>query len=282
MACPRRAGFVTLLTGPRLNPHGNKFMISRILALFVLIVVLSAPSYAVADDSDKPQYYELRIYTTKSQAQQLLVNDYWQNAAIPAYNRLGIQPVGVFTELADSETNKIYVLIPCDSLATFDSIPAKLGADDTYQRAAAAFLSAPKSNPAYERFSSSLLVAFNGMKHLALPLPDHKPNVFELRTYISSSENKGLSKIKMFESGEITLMKEVGLAPIFYSRTLVGPQMPSLVYLTSGENLEAHNQHWKAFSSAPVWKQLQADPQYKDNVSAIVKILLKRTPASQI
>jgi hypothetical protein len=195
---------------------------------------------------------------------------------------MGIQPVGVFTETNDSATNGIYVLIPCDSLEVFGEIPMRLAADTVYQQAAAEFLDAPKSAPAYERFSSSLLVAFNGMKHLVVPPAGHQPNIFELRTYISSSDDKGLSKIKMFESGEITLMKNVGLAPIFYGRTVTGPQMPSLVYLTCGENPDAHKAHWQAFSDAPIWKALQADPQYKDNVSSIIRILLKRTSASQI
>src|ERR1039458_6817542 len=74
----------------------------------------SAPPAAA--DSAKPQYYELRVYSTQSESQQKAVSDYWQHAAVPAYNRMGIQPVGVFTEMQDSATNKIYVLIPCDSL----------------------------------------------------------------------------------------------------------------------------------------------------------------------
>lgn len=254
----------------------------RSLALLVVVAVIGNPFHATAADPDTPQYYELRIYSTKSVEQQQRVNDYWQNAAVPAYNRMGIQPIGVFTELQDSVTNKIYVLIPCDSLDIFSAIPAKLATDIAYQQTAHDFLSAPTSNPDYERFESSLLVAFDGMKHLAVPPPEKKPNVFELRTYMSSSENKGLNKIQMFESGEITLMKEIGLAPIFYGRTLIGPHMPCLVYLTSGVNMEEHSQHWDKFSSAPVWKNLQNDPQYKNNVSGIIKILLKRTAASQI
>lgn len=258
-------------------------MILRILfALVAALAMIGNPSRAAAADSDKPQYYELRVYATKSEAQQKRINDYWQNAAVPAYNRMGIQPIGVFTELRDSETNKIYVLIPCDSLEIFAAIPARLGADETYQRAAADFLSAPKSDPAYDHFESSLLVAFNGMKHMALPPPDHRPNVFELRTYLSPSENKSLNKMQMFESGEIPLMKAVGLAPIFYSRTLVGPRLPSLVYMTCGEDLAAHKEHWRGFNNAPAWKQLLADPQYKDNMNGAISILLKRTPASQL
>ena len=57
------------------------------------------------------------------------------------------------------------------------------------------------------------------MKHFAAPPADKKPKIFELRTYMSPSEGKGLNKVQMFNSGEIPLMKEVGLAPVFYGRT---------------------------------------------------------------
>src|SRR5208282_5744658 len=182
-----------------------------------------------------------------------------------------------FTELQDSATNSIYVLIPCDSAEIFAAIPARLAADAEYQKAAAGYLAAPKSDPAYERFESSLLVAFDGMKHLTAPPADKKPNVFELRTYLSPSEAKGLNKIHMFESGEIDVMKEVGLAPVFYGRMVTGSHMPCLVYMTCGENLDEHQKHWQAFSAAPVWISLKNDPQYQDNMIGMIKVMLKRT-----
>jgi len=238
--------------------------------------------HVVAADSEQPQYYELRIYTTTSEEQRQWINDYWQNAGVPAYNRMGIQPIGVFTELADSATNHIYVVIPCDSLKIFAAIPDKLAADTNYQQAAAGYLSVTKKNAAYERFETSLLVAFDGQKHMVVLPPDQKPNIFELRTYLSPSEGKGLNKVQMFNSGEIPLMKQVHLGPIFFGRTIAGTKMPCLNYLLSDESLEAHKQHWQEFNDSPIWKNLQADPQYKDNVSAGVSIMLKRTPASQI
>lgn len=262
-------------------------MITRSLfpVVFAIATVFSwsgnlAP--AIASGLESPQYYELRVYTTQSEAQQKRINDYWQSAGVPAYNRMGIQPIGVFTELEDSATNHIYVLIPCDSLEVFQAIPAKLTADADYQKAAAEYLSALKSDPAYERFESSLLVAFDGMKHLVVAPADKKPNIFELRTYMSSSEGKGLNKVQMFNSGEIPVMQEVGLAPVFYGRTLIGAKMPCLTYMLSGESLEAHKKHWQGFSSNPVWKKLNSDPQFQDNVSGIISIMLKRTSASQI
>jgi hypothetical protein len=145
-------------------------------------------------------------------------------------------------------------------------------------------MSRPKSSPAFERIQSSLNVAFESMKKLAPPpsAPDKSPWIFELRTYESPSESKGINKVQMFNSGEVPLMQEVGLSPVFFAQTLVGPQMPNLVYMVSGPNMEEHKKHWKGFSDAPTWKSLSGDPQYKDNVSRVISIFLKRTAASQI
>jgi hypothetical protein len=238
----------------------------------------------LAADTGQPQYYELRVYSTKSEEQQKLVSDYWQNAAVPAYNRMGIQPVGVFTELEASPTNKVYVLIPCDSLDVFAAIPARLASDAAYQAAAADYMARPKSSPAFERIESSLNVAFDSMKKLAAPpsAADKRPWIFELRTYQSPSESKGINKVQMFNSGEVSLMQEVGLCPVFFAQTVVGSQMPNLVYMVSGQNMEEHKKHWKVFMDAPVWKKLSGDPQYKDTVSRVINIFLKRTAASQI
>jgi NIPSNAP len=256
------------------------------VAVAVLGVTLGITSHAMAADADKPQYYELRVYSTKSEKQQKLVSDYWQNAAVPAYNRMGIQPIGVFTEVKDSPTNKIYVLIPYESLDVFASVPAKLAADGTYQSAAAEYLNASKFDPAFDRIESSLHVAFEGMKKLALPpsSAEKKPWIFELRTYLSPSEGKGDNKVKMFNSGEITLMQEVGMCPVFFAQTVAGPHMPNLVYMVSGEDADEHKKHWQGFINSPVWKKLSSDPYYKDNMTdkGIINVFLKRTPASQI
>jgi len=129
-------------------------------------------------------------------------------------------------------------------------------------------------------------VAFEGMKKMAVPpsSAEKKPWIFELRTYLSPSESKGDNKVKMFNSGEITLMQEVGLSPVFFAQTLSGPHMPNLVYMVSGENPDEHKKHWQSFINSPVWKMLSSDPQYKDNMidKGVINVFLKRTPASQI
>jgi hypothetical protein len=252
--------------------------------LFVAFLLGPVAGSHAADSNARRQYYELRVYTTKSEKQQDLVSEYWQNAAVPAYNKMGIQPIGVFTELQDSPTNKIYVLIPFDSIETFSVVPAKLASDEVYQKAAVEFMDVPKSDPAYARFESSLLIAMAGMPKLALPpsSAERKPWIFELRTYLSHNERKGNNKVDMFNAGEIAVMQEVGLSPVFFAQTVLGTQMPNLVYMVSAENMDEHKKHWKGFGPSALWKKLVSDPQYKDNVSGSMNVFLKRTAASQI
>ncbi len=249
-----------------------------------LMALLGLLPLAPTARAAQPEYYELRVYTTQTARQQKLVTDYWQDAAVPAYNRMGIRAVGVFTELEDSATNKIYVLIPYKTAGFITEVPGRLASDSAYQKASAEFMAVPKSDPAYTRFESSLLVAFESMKKLAVPgaTAEKKPWVYELRTYQSHNENKGISKVQMFNSGEVPIMQEVGLSPVFFAQAIVGSQMPCLIYMVSGENREEHKKHWKGFFDAPGWKKLSGDPQYKDNVSKVVSVFLKRTAASQI
>ena len=145
-------------------------------------------------------------------------------------------------------------------------------------------MSVPKNDTAYVRFDSSLLLAMEGMKRLELPpsSAEKKPWIFELRTYTSHNEAKGINKVEMFNSGEIPVMKEVGLSPVFFAQSILGTQLPNLTYMVSGENMEEHKKHWGGFGPNAVWQKLSKDPQYKDNVSKIINIFLKRTAASQI
>jgi hypothetical protein len=254
------------------------------VSLAGLAPAVTATAKAAENDGAKSQFYELRVYSLKTEEQQKLIGDYWRDAAIPALNRLGVKPVGAFVELENPEVTKIWVLIPYDSLEVFASVPAGLAADAEYQRAGAPYLEAPKSAPAYDRFESNLLVAFDGMKKLEVPVPPSpdKPRVFELRTYQSRSEGRAVNKVLMFNRGEIPTMREVNLGPVFFAESLVGTGMPNLIYMVSSENMEEHKKHWAGFFNAPTWNKLKDDPQYKDNVSKVISTFLKRTSYSQI
>ena len=230
------------------------------------------------------EYYELRAYRLKPGANHNLLDGFLEKLAIPAWNRLGSKPVGVFVEKQPTEKPAVFVLIPYPSLEALGTAAAQFKSLVEAQGAVSEYLQAPKDNPAFDRIDSWLMLAFAGMPKLELPAycQARKPRLFELRTYESFSEAKALKKIEMFNSGEIATMREVGLAPVFYGQALVGPSLPHLTYMTSAENEEAHKQHWDAFGKHPVWNKLKNDPQYADTVSKISKWILEPTSYSQI
>jgi len=230
------------------------------------------------------EYYELRVYRLKSGADHALLDAYVEQAAIPALNRLGVKPVGVFTEIDPKDGPALYVLRTYPSLEVFAAATVRLGADPEYQKAGAEYLNSPKTKPALERIDSWLMLAFAGLPKLELPAycREKQPRMFEIRTYESYSELKALKKVEMFNAGEIDLMREVGLGPIFYGQVLIGSSLPHLVYMVSAENQEAHKKHWGAFGAHPTWDKLKNDPQYADTVSKIVNRFLVPTAYSQI
>jgi hypothetical protein len=228
------------------------------------------------------EFYELRTYLLQNDAQQKIVEDYLQNAAIPALNRLGSNPIGVFTALRPTDQTQLFVLIPYSSLDDYLKIQTKLAEDAEYIQKSAAYINAPLNAPAYQRIESSLLQAFTHMPKIEAP--EHKPRIFELRRYESPTEYAGKKKIDMFnKGGEIGIFKRIGCRPVFYGETLIGNFRPNLTYMLTFDDMDAHDRLWKAFGSDPEWNKLKTMPEYPDAlVSHITSTFLMPVSYSQI
>ena len=234
------------------------------------------------------EYIELRLYLLESPQKQKALLDFFGEAFVPALNRLGIAPVGVFTVLPQEgssiteETPNVYVVLPHKSIESAVTTSARLMADQEYLKAGAAVLDAPKSEPAYTRIESSLLIAFDEMPRLEAPVKQES-RLFQLRIYESHSAKMGQRKVEMFNSGgEIAIFRRTGLLPVFFGQSLVGDKLPNLTYMVGFEDMEANEAAWAAFRADPGWLKLRADPYYKDTVSNITNIFLRPAPCSQI
>jgi len=107
--------------------------------------------------------------------------------------------------------------------------------------------------------------------------------VYELRSYEGPSEKYYKNKVRMFnQGGEISLFARLGFNGVFYSEVLVGSKMPNLMYMTSFNNMQSRDEHWKAFGDDPEWKTLSAKPEYQHNVSHADIIFLRPTEFSEL
>jgi len=240
-----------------------------------------------ASESLTPSLYTWRQYILRTGTQPKRLADFLQNAAIPALNRLGHRPIGVFEVLTGLPTPTVFVMTPFDSVASLLSLEERLDKDQEFASAAASYTGATATDPVYVRQEVSLLSAFPKFPRIEVPAAtaSNGPRLFELRTYESPSEHAHRAKVKMFEEmGEIDIFRKSGLTPVFFSRTLAGPRMPSLVYMLVHENLASRDKSWGAFRDNPDWKKLSATAGYTDPeiVSNITTVLLRPAAYSQI
>jgi hypothetical protein len=246
-----------------------------------------APSES-ASAAKSTEYYELRRYHLRRGPQTKVVDDYWRLAALPAVQRAGVGPVGVFTVMIGPDSPSLYVLLVHPTLETFASLPSRLAADTEYQRAGATYLNAAATDPAFVRLNSSLLRAFEGLPRLELPFGGgengKKPRIFELRTYESHSEKAGKKKIEIFNSAEIAIFRRSGMHPVFFGEAVVGSNLPNLTYMLVYENMSAHDAQWSAFGADPEWRKLSTTPGNTDPeiVANISNTYLRPAAYSQI
>ncbi len=267
----------------------RKFLATS-LAASALAVTAPAEALEAAQGSmgsaKSREFYQLRRYHINAGPQRKLCDDYFRDALIPALNRLSISPVGVFDLSIGPDTPTIYVLMPGMSAEMVATVESRLNQDAEYTKAAAAFLTAPAKEPAFDRMESTFLQAFEKWPSLILPkaTATHGSRVFELRIYEGATDQDHRRKVEMMQSGEADIFAKNGFEQIFYSETLIGPRLPSLTYMLCFDSLATRDKQWAAFRASDDWKSYSTQPKYafEPIVSNITNLILTPTAYSQI
>ncbi|MGC8639506.1 MAG: NIPSNAP family protein [Isosphaeraceae bacterium] len=232
--------------------------------------------------SEDRELYELRRYAIATEEQKHGLDAFLKDAAIPAWNRIGVSPVGVF--YPEKDLSPVYVLLRHHSAESMLHNTHKLLSDAEYLNKGAKFLNAPADKPAFQRMESGLFLAFKGMPELATPVKS-PGRVFQLRTYESPSVKTGQKKIEMFnDAGEIAIFRRVGLHAVFFGEALVGAKMPNLTYMLVFESPDELKANWSKFGSDPGWRKLRTMAEYSDKaiLCGITNLILKPADYSQI
>jgi hypothetical protein len=231
-------------------------------------------------------YYNIKVYNISSKAQEAKVDAYLKDVYIPALHRAGITQVGVFKPIEQDTIwggKVIFVFMPLRSVDQFLQLPVVLNNDKVYIEAAKSFTDAPYNNPPYLRLENILLKAFINMPHFRAPKYTTKPSerIYELRSYESATEAKGVKKIEMFnQGGEVALFEKLGFNAAFYGEVVIGSHQPNLMYMTTFETRESREAHWAKFRDHPDWKTLSGMEEYKNTVSKNTTILTHPTDYS--
>lgn len=244
------------------------------------LATAASSAHAAAPAGAGRQIYEWRTYRLTDTSKQARVNDYLESAAVPAWKRLGLGPVGVFTEIGPDATPSMHVLLTYPTVAAVASAREQLEAEAGYQKAAATYLAAKKDDPAFDRIESTLLLAFAG--HPQITPPKQQPRVLELRTYENFSEDRARAKVEMFDDGEIGIFPKCGFENVFFGESLIGPALPNLKYMLACPDMAANEAGWKTFIASPDFLRMKDDLKYADTEPKITKLYLAPTDYSQV
>jgi hypothetical protein len=251
---------------------------------------LSASKHlGAAGDTSGKQLIELRTYHLASPQKQQAYEAFLAEAAVPACNRAGVEPVGAFKLLAkDNPTLKmeadgtdLYLLLPHKSPESV-LLESRLSEDEAFQKAGQAVLNAAKGDPAFTRYESTLMLAFDQFPRVEVP-SKAAGRLLQLRIYESPNQERAKKKIHMFnEGGEIAIFKRCGMNPVFFGEAIVGSKLPNLTYMLGFDDEAAMKKGWDAFRADPEWQKLSKDAAYKDTVSNITNLVLRPAGGSQV
>lgn len=226
------------------------------------------------------QFLELREYSLIARSAVRSLDPYLEEALVPALNRLGLEPIGVFHPMFGSSSATVHLLIPHNSIESVLSLNEKLLDDTRFTKAASSLLQASSEHAGYVRMKTSLMQAFEGMPKVKAP--PKQPRIFEMRRYESHNIKAGKLKVEQFNSGEIDIFLQVGLTPVFFGETTIGNHMPNLTYMVTFKDMAERDAKWAKFRIDPDWKEMSAIAKYKDTVSNVNITILRPAGYSQI
>ncbi len=254
------------------------------LIFLIIAAVMLLPAGGCRENTPR-MFYEIKIYDVSGPGQAERTEIYISGTLKPVLRRLGIEGVGVFkpVEADTADAGKyVYVFIPYETADKYFSMKEVLEKDTDYQKRAGDFLNASPDDPPFQRYESILLKAFEGMPRFRIPsfTTDRSERVYELRSYESATEQKAVKKIDMFNNGEIALFEKLGFNAVFYGQVLAGSHMPNLMYMTTFQNMESHDEKWEEFRNDPDWIRMRDMEEYRNTVSKNTQYLLYPTSYS--
>jgi hypothetical protein len=247
--------------------------------LTVFLILIGTTSNATINQNNPRDYYVIQIYHCTDKSQISNIDAYLKSTYLPHLHAAGISKVGVFEPIDNdsAKDKRLMVWFPLQSINDLDKLDQLVEAIDPLGNNPLIHLENADSSLPYSRIETILTKAFKNQAQFVTSsdLVKSADRIYEFRSYEGPTEDMYLRKQHMFNEGnEIELFKKLNFNAIFYSKVIAGSRIPNLIYMTSFNNLEDRNAHWKTFGEDPTWKYISNLPQYLKTVSKADIILM--------
>lgn len=231
-----------------------------------------------AADGRKTRYYVFKFYHLRHSTQLARIHEFVTKGWLPALASHGGPKI--FCEaLVAPHMPQFMGIVGFESLEEWTVLQARMQANQEFGKAFAAWEAGPE--PPYEHYSEVLVRAADYSPEITLA-PGKTPRIFELRTYHSPTWRQLGALHQRFAGPEIKIFHRVGVHPILYGETVMGPNMPNLTYLTPFDSLAARERAWDAFAADPEWIKVRRESiEAHGQIASVIQISLWRaTPYS--
>ena len=232
---------------------------------------LAPMAFHQPDQEKTRQLYEWRTYEIRFGGNQGVLLSFIKDVLTPALKRKGVENVHLFRDYGLSNPVNLHALIVYPDARSYLA-SQDLSGDAEFNNLSKSYDAVKPDSPIYNRFSSSLLLAFEGLPVMNDPVDG--ASIFELRTYEGYSEDATRRKIKMFNVEEIELFYNTGLHPVFFGDMIAGPYRPALVYMLGFKDMAERDANWQTFIDHPEWKRMSSKAEYANSVSNIRRMFL--------
>ena len=245
------------------------------------MLAATRPAGAAGATGDKRTgFYVLETFFLQQGAQVPRMHDYFSKVAIPGLERA--QHTGRVIYLESLIAPHMPQMVAIYGFRTLDelwSVHTRTIQDPETAKAYEQWEAA--ADPPFEQSSSVLLQAAEYSPEIVKPAePPKTSRIFELRVYHSPTRRQLKALHERFAGPEIQIFHRVGIHPILYSSTVIGPNMPNLTYLIPFESLAAREKAWEAFGADPDWVQVRKESVEKyGQITSVIQISLYRATA---
>jgi hypothetical protein len=217
----------------------------------------TAPLAAAPDSARRTRLYRLAFYYMRMGDQPARLSQFI-GSQMPLLRKTHPGPLGIFNVFLGPHVPAMVTLAGFADFAEFEAAMSRTRSDPGYQKALAELESG--AEPPYDRVDVTLLEATDYSPEI-VPLKERPKTsrIFELRVYHSPTLRQNQLLHERFAGPEIKIFHRVGVHPILYSSTLIGPNMPNLTYLTPFATLADREKAWDAFGADPEWIKVRKE-----------------------